>query len=190
MNDTYEALKARLSKLLDHERFEHSIMVMETAEVLAKRFNLDVETAKTAGLLHDAAKELSRDKILALAKAYGWEIDPVEEAHGKLLHGPASAQIVKEQFGIDNEEILNAIAYHTVGRPAMTEMDKIIYLADHIEPQRDYPGVEKVRELAKENLDEAIVACIDSMLTFLIQYGKPICFKTLQTRNYYLLGKH
>jgi predicted HD superfamily hydrolase involved in NAD metabolism len=189
LNQNYEKYKSFLKTTLTQERFEHSLLVMETAEELSGRFGLDAELVKVAALLHDAAKDLSNDKILSLAKAYGWEIDPVEEAHGKLLHAPASAQLVKEQFDINDTQILNAIAYHTVGRPAMTEIDKIIYLADHIEPTRDYPGVEKVRALAKTNLDEAIVACIDSMLTFLIQYGKPVCFKTLETRNYYLTGK-
>ncbi len=189
MPDQIEEFKARLKKSLTAERYEHSLLVMRTAMELAERFEVDPKQAQLAGLLHDAAKHLPNEKLLSLAKQYGWEIDPVEEAHGQLLHAPASAELVKEEFGVKDAEILGAIAFHTVGHPAMTQLEKIIYLADHIEPSRDYPEVEKVRNLSKTSLDEAIVACIDSMLSFLIQYGKPICFKTLQTRNYYLLGK-
>lgn len=176
--------------MLSRERFDHSILVMETARELARRFGVDEEKAALSGLLHDCAKELSNEKLIFLSRKYGWDIDSVEEAHGQLLHAPASAQLAKEEFGISDNEILSSIAFHTVGRPAMSQLEKIIYLADHIEPQRDYPRVEAVRKLAQTNLEEAIVECIDSMLTFLIQYGKPICFKTLQTRNYYLLGKN
>lgn len=181
------SLKAGLKKLLPKERFEHSLRVMEQAEELARRFKVSVEQAGIASLLHDCSRYLDRYGMLKHARELGFEIDPIEELEPKLLHARLSASIAREQFGIDDPDILQAIESHTVGRPNMSALEKVVYLADHIESDRDYKGVGKVRELAADDLDRAILASIGKMVAHLIEQDLPIFEGTIQTRNWLLI---
>lgn len=181
------SLKDGLKKLLPKERFEHSLRVAEQAEELARKNGISVEQARTAALLHDCSRYLDRNGMLELARVSGFSIDPIEELEPKLLHARLAAKIARDQFGINDPEVLQAIESHTVGRPNMSVLEKVVYLADHIESDRDYSGVEKVRELAERDLDRAILASIGKMIAHLIEQGLPIFEGTIKTRNWLLM---
>lgn len=171
---------------LSQKRLMHVMGVVYTAAALANRHDVDREAAMTAALLHDFAKELSATQLLALAHRYELPVRPVEEQHPYLLHGAVAAALSKDQFGIDNEDILNAMRYHTTGRPAMSRLEKIIFLADYIEPLRTHMREpECTRELAMDDLDTAVYMVTKETLTHLRETGRPIDEMTVLTYEYY-----
>jgi len=117
----------------------------------------------------------------------GIKIDPIQKQEPKLLHAELSAHLASLEFGVRSSEILSAIKKHTTGSPNMTKLEKIIYLADHIEEGRDFAGVNTMRRLAFNNLDKAILESASNMLKYLLEAGLPIYSGTIETRNYYLL---
>ena len=179
----------KLKQELDPERFEHSLRVEKTAVALARRFKVSIQKASIAALLHDCARKYNRAQMLKQAQALGFKIDPVSRFEPKLLHADLSAHLAKKVFGINSPEILGAISRHTIGASAMSKLDKIIYLADHIEEGRDFKGVEKVRSLAKKDLNQAVIESTSNMLKFVLEKGLPIHPGTIETRNYYLFKK-
>jgi len=182
-----EFFKKRLKELLDEKRFKHSIGVMETAMHLAIKYGADVEKAQVAGLLHDCAKSYSDDDLLKLAKKYRIELDEILIHAPFLLHGPIGAHLVEEIFGIKDQEIKRAIALHTTGDVNMSLLDEAVFLADYIEPNRDFKGVEELRRLAEENLDLALLKSFDSTICYVLQRGLLLYEKTVKARNYILL---
>lgn len=184
----YASLKAGLNKLLPPERYEHSLRVAAQAEDLARKFKVSVEQARIAALLHDCSRYLDREGLLRQARELGFKIDPVEELEPKLLHARLAAEIARLKFGITDPEILLAIESHTVGRPKMSELEKVVYLADHIETDRDYPGVDRVRKLALTDMDQAILASTGNMIKHLLDLNLPIFEGTIETRNWFLLN--
>lgn len=166
-----ELLEIRLKK----SRFNHTLGVVETSAKMARFYGIDSIATMTAAALHDYAKNLSASELLTYATEKGLEIDSVMCASSELLHGAVGAAMVREELGIENLEILNAIAYHTVGRKQMSQMEKIVYLADAIEPGRsEYPGLEDLRELAFENLDAGVLASVTSTLNYVLECGLAI----------------
>lgn len=157
--------------------------VLEVAKELAECYAIDVDQASIAALLHDCAKELSGKELLKIAKAHEIKIDRLLLEEPQLLHGPVGAIIAKRDFGIDDEMVLDAIRYHTTGRKKMTQLDKVIYLADFIEPNRRYPGVEKLRKVARINLDQAVLGALDESLSYLIKKGRLMHKDTVSARN-------
>lgn len=155
-----ENVKSNLSKRLSEKRYKHSLGVMKAAKELAKIYNEDEKEAEFAGLIHDIAKELSQDEIKDALIKYSIIPDEIEENQMPLLHGKIGAFIAKEEFEA-NIKIQNAIKYHTTGKKGMDTFAKIVYLADKIEENRDYKGVEELRKLAKTNLDDAILFTLD-----------------------------
>lgn len=158
---------------MPEKRYIHTLGVMNTAVALAKKYGEDMEKAQTAAILHDIAKYADvawMEDIVRQQKLdeglIGWG--------SELLHGPVGAYMAENDFDITDEEILDAIRYHTTGRPNMTRLDKIIFVADMIEPNRKFPGVERLRKKAQKNLDKAMSACIRHSLTFLIDSKQPI----------------
>jgi predicted HD superfamily hydrolase involved in NAD metabolism len=182
-----EFLKSKLRSLLDEERYLHSIGVMETAIYLAKKYDANVEKAQVAGLLHDCAKGYSDEELLKFAQRYGIEVDEVLKHAPFLLHGPVGAHLVEEIFGIKDEEIKRAIALHTTGDVNMTILDKIIFLADYIEPNRNFEGVEKLRQLAEQDVDTAVLKAFDSTICYVIERKLLLYEKTIRARNDILL---
>ena len=146
---TIDEMRRTLQSRLKKSRFAHSIGVADTAVKLAKRFGVDEEKAYIAGLLHDCAREFENDELPAEAAKRGIEIGEVEREMPLLLHSYIGAMMIKEIYGVDDPEISQAIWRHTVGGRNMTKLDKIIYFADMIEPNRDYPGVNELRQLAQ-----------------------------------------
>lgn len=182
----FEHIKKHISDLMDEERFNHSLGVMELSEKLAKIYGIDSEKAKFAGLIHDAAKQLPRDKMFfLLEKAYeGREKDEIVFENKALWHGPAGAVYVKETFGAD-EEIASAVFYHTIGKEKMTLLEKIVFLADCIEVNRDseFAWAKDLRILAETDLDGAIIAAVDQSLKSIIKRNLVIHPGSVALRN-------
>lgn len=163
-------------------RYEHTLGCERAARKLAERFGGDPEKAGVAAILHDITKHLSPQEQLNLCEKYGIIPCTVEKSEPKMLHGKTAAAIAREEYGMP-EDICDAIACHTTGKYGMTLLDKILYLADYIEDTRDFPGVEKARELARKNIDRALLYCYDQTLTELVQRGKLIHSDTIAAYN-------
>ncbi len=173
-----------LKKHLDTERFEHSIGVAETASELAEMFNLDKERAYTAGLLHDCAKKFSKDEMLKIMESL--PIEECEMINPKTYHAPVGAYIAKTEFGIKDEEILSAIRWHTLGKLNMTDFEKVIFIADKIEPRtRPQMYIDAIRpKLFEENgLDMALLECYKGTIKSLADRNLKICISTIEIYN-------
>ena len=158
----YEFYKAKLKDILSEKRFIHSVNVSKAAEMLAVRYGVDTEKAKVAGLLHDVCKEMDEKTLSKLLSEAKPELfNAFKGFPFKLYHGPAATVYLKKEFGIDDEEILNAVCFHTTGRPNMTTMEKIIFVADAISDEREFDNLKKLQELALESINlVAIQKCI------------------------------
>ena len=141
----YEEMQQLLQKSLKPSRYEHSLGVAETAVFLAKRFGVDEEQARVAGLLHDCAREFRNEDLISEAEKRLIVVEPLERRMPLLLHAYVGSRLVAEKYGVNDNAIEQAIWRHTVGGPQMTALDKIIWFADMIEPHRDYPEVEMLR---------------------------------------------
>lgn len=186
--DGLQSWKQLLKERLPLDRFEHSLSVSETAANLARQHGCDVFRAAAAGLLHDYARNLGKADLLALAEDNQLIVHPLERQVPMLLHGPVGALLVEEELGISDKEILEAIAYHTTAAPGMHTLTGIVYLADMIEPLRDFPKIEALRKLAGENLEAAVLAGLNFSLKYCIDRGIRIHPYSIEARNF-LLGK-
>ncbi len=185
----YEEMKDTLSRRLKRSRYEHSLGVADTAAFLARRFGEDEARARTAGLLHDCAREFPNEAMRAEADARGVSYGAVEASMPLLLHAPLGALLAREKYGAEDEAVLRAIARHTVGGAAMTALDKIVYFADMVEPTREYPGVEELRRLMREaDLDEMTLAGLTRSIAFVLEKGHLIHPDTVLARNELLLA--
>lgn len=185
--DREQALKI-VKKTLTKDRYEHTVRVMETALSLAKRYNLNENQIALAAIFHDYAKCFSEQQlrdIITNSKLPEILLSYNEE----LWHGPVGAYLVEKKFAITDKEILQAIKYHTTGRPKMTEVEKVVFVADYIEPNRHFPGLEKVRHAATKNLDSALFLAIKNTIVHLINKNSAIFPTTIDTYNYYILNE-
>ncbi|MBQ9942419.1 MAG: bis(5'-nucleosyl)-tetraphosphatase (symmetrical) YqeK [Christensenellaceae bacterium] len=171
-NKQREAYLGYIKERLDEKRIRHTLGVEKMALAMAERFGADEAAAQTAALLHDAAKKIKKQEKRDLAQIYNIRTDDITMVQPDLLHGPLAAKMVKQQLGIADEDILNAICYHTTGRAGMSKLEKIIYLADLIEEGRSFPGVEQLRALAEEDLDKALLAGMRHVLLYVIGRGE------------------
>lgn len=174
---------ASLRQRLSDARFAHTLGVEQAAVDLAVRNGVDMHRTATAALLHDYAKELPKAELLALAERFGIAVDPVYQASPGLLHGPVAARLVQQDFGISDAEVLAAICNHTVGRAGMTTMEKIVYLADMIEPMRDFPGVEALRALARQDLDAGMLAALEQTVRYTMHRRLAVHPQSVETYN-------
>jgi predicted HD superfamily hydrolase involved in NAD metabolism len=177
-----EAMMEAVRQQMSERRWAHTVGVMETAVRLAERFGGDPVKADLAALLHDYTKYWPVEKLRQIIVE---ERLPEEllDHEASLWHAPVGAVMARRDFGVEDEEVLDAIRYHTSGREGMTLLDKIICLADYIEPGRDFPGVHQIRELAEYSLEKALVAGFDSTIQFLLSKGKRIFPLTVLARN-------
>ena len=182
LDSMIEFLKMEVSE----RRFIHSINTMETAGKIAKKLDADENKCQIAGLLHDCAKNIIGNKAIEMCKKYGIELDYIFRKQTNLLHGYLGRIVAKNKFGIDDEDVLNAIANHTLGRPAMAPVEKAIFLADYIEPHRFFSGVEELRELVFKDPDQAIIVSIDSTIKKILAKEEMLHPKILDTRNFYI----
>lgn len=192
MNDTTETLALirdlteKMDKALEKKRFQHTISVASTASCLAMRYGTDAYQAYLAGLLHDNAKCLAHEKKLSVCRKHKVCINDAEEKNPDLLHAKAGSILAKEKYKIDDEEILSAIRWHTTGKPGMTTLEKIIYIADYMEPLRKkQPNMDTVRKLAFSDLDQCMLAILSGTLQYLNEKKTTIDQVTLETYQFY-----
>ena len=180
-------LKKDLKKEMDDSRFEHTLGVMYTCAALAMRYEYDLEKAMLAGLLHDCAKCMPNAKKLKMAEKHHLEISSLERKNPFMLHAKLGAFLAKKKYDIEDEEILNAIRWHTTGRPDMTLLDKIVYVSDSIEPRRDKaPNLPKIRQLAFMDLDQALIKILEDTLGYLGDSAEHVDAMTKKTYDYYM----
>nr|WP_325195440.1 bis(5'-nucleosyl)-tetraphosphatase (symmetrical) YqeK [uncultured Oscillibacter sp.] len=167
---------------LKHKRIPHVLGTEQEAIRLAERYGADVEKARRAALLHDCTKKLDMEEQLALCRRYGIQLDELEQKALKLLHSKTGAAIARDVFGVD-DEIYSAIWYHTTGHANMTKLEKIIYLADYIEPSRDFPGVDKLRKVCYEDLDRGLLMGLEITIEEMTSMGNPVHHATIEARD-------
>ncbi|BCB04900.1 bis(5'-nucleosyl)-tetraphosphatase (symmetrical) YqeK [Bacillus sp. KH172YL63] len=167
---------------LTHHRFVHTCGVMETSIELAKRYGADEGKAELAAIFHDYAKFRDKEEMKGIIIEENLPQDLLLY-NSELWHAPVGALLVEREVGIKDEEILDAIRYHTSGKEGMTILDKVVYLADYIEPNRQFPGVEEVRELAEESLDLALIKALQNTMTFLMKKNQAIYPDTFRFYN-------
>lgn len=184
-----EQLKEELKKYItDESRYIHSLGVMKMSQILAKEYNIDEVKAQKTGLMHDIAKEIIDEKALKYVEENNIEITEVERYNTKLLHGKIGADLCKKMYNFD-EDMCNAIKWHTTGRANMSLLEKIIFCADKVEENRSYSEVEYYRELALKNIDQAILEITDWTIKRNIEKGKLLLEKSIETRNYILINQ-
>lgn len=163
-----KSLQKQVKEVLTEDRFEHTLGVMYTAESLAMRYGTDMTQAAVAGLLHDCAKCIPNAQKIKMCRKNGIEITEMEEANPSLLHAKLGAYLAKSVYGVTDPEILSAISCHTTGKPDMSMLDMIIYMADYIEPNRDKaPNLKEIRKKSFENIEEALYQVLESTLKYL-----------------------
>ncbi len=158
---------------LSDKRYVHTLRVAETVERLAKLHGLDPERARLAGLLHDTARELGKEELLRVAEEEGLPVGDFEHERPILLHGPVAAELSKKDLGVEDAELREAIRVHTTGEPGMGPLALALFVADKIEPGRDQPGVEDLRELALESLKRAAWAALKDSISHNERRNRP-----------------
>jgi nicotinate-nucleotide adenylyltransferase len=182
----FEKIDAVLKERLARERYLHTQGVMYTAGVLAMKYQVNIYDAMTAGLLHDCGKYPTVAEQLEKIKDYEIELLKEESENPSLLHAPLGAYLAQYEFGVSEDSIINAIRYHTTGRPEMTMLEKILYIADFIEPYRgDNWKFRKIRELSFIDIDQAVHKCAELVIAHLIENKRKVGVMTIQTLYYY-----
>ncbi|KGR90721.1 phosphohydrolase [Ureibacillus massiliensis 4400831 = CIP 108448 = CCUG 49529] len=176
--DYLEAIKSRMPE----KRYIHTMGVMETAIHLAEKYGENVKSAETAAILHDIAKYADENWMIQIVKDN--DLDQRLITWGpELLHGPVGAWIAENEFNIHDEDLLNSIRFHTTGRAGMSKLEKILYIADMIEPNRNFDGVEKLRSKADEDLNKAMRACIRHSIKYLVKTKQKIYPVSIECYN-------
>lgn len=179
-------IQRKLEKYLDEDRFHHTLGVMYTCAALAMAYGYDLKTAQVAGLLHDCAKCIPNKKKLKLCENNGIPVSDFEREHPFLLHARLGAFVAEDKYGVRDREVLSAITFHTTGKPAMGLLEKIVYIADYIEPGRDKaPNLPKVRKLAFQDLDECMYEILKDTLAYLEENPRDIDLATKDAFIYY-----
>lgn len=185
-----ELYKRKLQKRLDADRYEHTIGVAYTAAALAMRYKCDINKALTAGILHDNAKCIPYDKKLQMCEKYNIHLSEIEKENPALLHAKLGAFLAMHKYKISDKDIISSILYHTTGRPDMLLLEKIIYVADYIEPMR-YKArrLDDIRELAFVDLDAALLVILEDTLNYLNSINGNVDPLTQKTYKFYKKGK-
>lgn len=181
-----EEMKLYLKANLTEKRYIHILGVAETAKILAKLNGVVEEKAEIAGLAHDVAKNLSKYKMKEIMKEHNIVLSEVEENNANLWHSIIGHIEAKDKLGIEDEEILDAIRWHTTGKENMSILTKIIYIADMVEPSRNFEGVESIRKVTFENLDMGVYYGLTYSIKFLLTKNLLIDENTIRARNYFL----
>lgn len=179
-------IRRKLKKKLDEHRYEHTLGVAYTASCLAMRYGIDIKRAELAGLLHDCAKCMSdTDKVLKCRKHH-IPVTATERKNPSLLHAKLGAFYAKSKYGVEDEEIISAIACHTTGKPAMSTLEEILFIADYIEPDRDKaPNLAEIRSLAFQNLKLAVAKVLEGTIQYVKKKEDVMDETTLQAYQYY-----
>ena len=181
-----KSIRKHLKEHLQDNRYEHSISVSFSAIALAMAHGYDLQAAELAGLCHDCAKFMGKKELISACEREHIPLLPEYIAAPQVLHGIYGATYARKHFQIHNEEILSAIYYHTIGKPAMSLLEKMIYLADYIEVRRGYrEELEEVRRVAFTNLDEAMYLALSQTIQYVEEKGQPLCSSSLEAFRYY-----
>ena len=179
-------IRRAMEKTLDPKRYEHTLGVEFTAAALAMRYDAPVQNAQLAGLLHDCAKCLSDEKRLAICERHNISINDVEKRNPYLLHAKVGSFLAMDEYSVTDSDVIHAILNHTTGRPGMSLLEKIIFIADYIEPGRKQaPNLPMIRKMAFMNLDEALIKILEDTLAYLKENGGEIDPMTEKTYQYY-----
>jgi predicted HD superfamily hydrolase involved in NAD metabolism len=184
-NPTLEEARARLQVEMAPDTLAHSERTAELARILATRHRVDADRAELAGLIHDIADSFSDSELLMLAEKYDIAFTLTEARVPRLLHGPVGAELLRREWGLSDEEILDAVRDHITGGPHMSQLSKILFVADKIEPERDryYGGLNTIRELAMTDLDEAVLQLFAWRMDQLVEGRKPVDERLVTARN-------
>ncbi|MCM1543350.1 MAG: bis(5'-nucleosyl)-tetraphosphatase (symmetrical) YqeK [Blautia sp.] len=179
-------LRKEIEKVQDEKRFEHTLGVEFTAAALAMRYGADVHSAQTAGLLHDCAKCLTDRERVSICKKHDIPMTELEKANPFLLHAKVGAYLARKRYGIKDQDILNAIRYHTTGRPGMSLLEKIVFIADYMEPGRNHaPNLDEIRKLAFTDIDWTLLKILSDTLEYLDSGNGDMDPMTRKTWEYY-----
>lgn len=185
-----EFLQSWVQPRVSEKRYRHIVGVAKVAKKIAEAYDCDIEMAEIASWLHDCCKEVKDKELVVQARRFGIPVNEIEERNGYLLHGPVGAQVAREELGVTNEEILNAVAEHTLGNVPMCKLSEVLFLADCLEESRpkDYTGPiwDALNIDGECNVDAAIVKASDLGILHLMETGRAIHPKTIECRNYYL----
>ncbi len=181
-----EKIEERVQKAMDDKRYRHTLGVAYTAASMAMVFDVDIQQAYTAGMLHDCAKQLGDEKLLKLSEKYNIEFSDCERKNPFLLHAKVGSALAQDKYKVDDADIISAIRWHTTGKENMSKLEQIIFLADYIEPGRNkVKELPEIRKEAFENLDECCFMVLDNMLRYLSEKGGDIDPPTRSAYNYY-----
>ena len=182
----FNKMQKKLSKYLDEDRYNHTLGVMYTCAALAMVHGCNMKDAQAAGLLHDSAKCIPNKKKLKMCEHNKIPVTEFEKGHPFHLHAKRGAYLAEEKYGIKDPEILSAITYHTTGKPEMSVLEKIVYIADYIEPGRfKAPNLAKIRKLAFQDLDECMYEILKDTLIYLEENPKDVDYATKDAFVYY-----
>lgn len=177
-----------IKQMLSEKRFNHSLGVRDEAMRLARKYGADEEKAALAGIIHDCCKDFPEDKMREMCARYGVTLDEISERSGGLMHGPLGAAYARDVFGVRDGEVLDAVTYHSTGRANMSTLEKIIYVADFIEPCREgYYWLPAMRRLAYDSLDDAVLFGLHLSIIYLLDKNVPIDERTNEARNWLLM---
>lgn len=182
----HEKIKIELKKDLSANRFLHTEGVMYTAAALAMAYGADIDAALTAGLLHDCAKGIPDEDKISVCEDCHLPVTAVEQRNPSLLHAKLGAYFAKVRFGVEEEEILDAITWHTTGKPDMTLLEKIVFIADYIEPGRDQaPRLSEIRQAAFRDIDRCMYLILSDTMEYLSRRPGSIDRMTQEAYDYY-----
>ena len=184
---TLKKIRKAMQKELNSKRYEHTLSVAYTAANLAMVHSSDTDKALIAGMLHDCAKCIPDNKLISICEKNSLDISEVEINNpSALLHAKVGAHLAHKKYGINDEDIINAIKYHTTGRPNMSKLEKILYIADYIEPGRKHaPNLKQIRTMAYQDLDATLLKILEDTLSYLTSCDGQIDPMTKETYNYY-----
>ena len=166
--------KALARSRMSDKRFEHTLNVKKMAVKLARHYGADEQQAALAALLHDTAKEMPKDEMLELMRRWPQYADCAPQRPVPVWHGVCAAILARTEWGVEDEAVLSAVACHTAGKPGMSQLDKILYLADMTSAERDWKGVEALRKLEMKDLDAAMLAALEQTRRFVLKNDKPL----------------
>lgn len=185
-----EEFKKLISGKLKESRFIHSLNVADSARALAEKYGCDKEKAYTAGLLHDVMKNASDSEQLSVITSAGWALSDCEKANPKLWHAIAGAAYMKTELQIEDDELITAVRYHTTARKNMSLLEKVIYVADFISADRDYPEVDEVRQAAGESLEKAMMLGLEFCIHEIVDRKQVLHPDSVDAYNEIILEKY
>ena len=181
--DSISKIIEYIDKNFSEKRRVHTYGVRDTAIKLAEKYGCDKEKAEIAALLHDMYRGVAVSVLNYHVKHLGLDRRYIDNPN--LSHGKIAAEMIKKDFNIDDEDIINAVSFHTTGRPYMSLLEKIIYIADAVEPGRDYPGVKELREILEKDLDMACLASLDKTINYVLSEGNFLDKDTIDAKKYF-----